>query len=43
MKSAEEYLVKKAEEAVNGAQNKVNNWWINEQGTNLYEQYKNGY
>ena len=43
MKSAEEYLVNKTVDAVDKAQKQVNNWWINELGTNLYEQYKNGY
>ena len=39
MKSAEEYLVNKTAGAVNKTQNQVNNWWIGNVGTNLYEQY----
>lgn len=39
MKSEEEYLVNKTVDAVNEAQKQVNNWWIGNVGTNLYEQY----
>ena len=39
MKSAEEYLVNKTASAVNKTQTQVNNWWIGNVGTNLYEQY----
>lgn len=39
MRSAEEYLVNKTAGAVNETQKQVNNWWIGNVGTNLYEQY----